>query len=235
MEDKKIAKMDNNSPAEMIKMAISGGADLDKLEKFLILQERWDAGEARKSYVKAMTAFKSEAPIITKDKKNNQYNSKYTSLNNLVNTVNPILSKHGLSANWNVEQNGLIKVSCRITHEKGHSETSFASAPADISGVKNAIQQIKSTITYSKSVTFESICGLASTNANLDDDGNASSKPVEKISDKELSSLRDNMADLNINEVKLSEYLKVESLETMTKDDYNKALVAIKKKREAKK
>ena len=42
MEDKKIAKMDNNSPAEMIKMAISGGADLDKLEKFLILQERWD-------------------------------------------------------------------------------------------------------------------------------------------------------------------------------------------------
>lgn len=169
-----------STPAEMISLAVQSGADLEKLEKLLTLQERWEAGEAKKVYNKAMADFKADVPLITKDKVNSQYNSKYTSLNNLVNTVNPILSKHGLSASWNVEQNGTIKVTCKITHALGHSEESSMSAEADTSGAKNKIQQIKSTVTYLKSVTFESICGLAATDANLDDDGKSSETKEEK-------------------------------------------------------
>ena len=38
------------TPAFVISQAISSGADLDKLEKLLALQERWEANEAKKAY-----------------------------------------------------------------------------------------------------------------------------------------------------------------------------------------
>lgn len=221
-----------NSPAEMIRAAVTGGADLDKLEKLLTLQERWEANEAKKAYVQAMSDFKTNAPIVTKDKENKQYGSKYTTLANLVNTVNPELSKNGLSASWDIFQNGTIKVTCKLTHKLGHSETAEASAPADISGTKNAIQQIKSTITYLKAVTFESICGLASTDANLDDDGNTAGKEV--IDEKQLSVLMDYVTATNTDSVKFLKYLGIESLEEMPKSLYQKAITALKAKEKKK-
>ncbi len=222
-----------NSPADLIRMAVEGKADLVQLKGLLDLQKEYEANEAKKAFIRAMTAFKIEAPTVTKDKNNKQYNSKYTSLSNLVNTVNPVLSQHGLSSSWDIKQNGLIEVTCRITHELGHSETASASAPADVSGVKNAIQQIKSTITYLKAVTFESICGLASSDANLDDDGNSAN--TELIDDKQINQILDAIAELNADLPKFLAYLKLDKLENMLKSDYPKAIAAIEAKRKAKK
>ncbi len=58
-----------NSPAEMIRMAVAGNADLEKLEKLLSLQERYEANEAKKAYHVAMATFKANPPKIDKDKK----------------------------------------------------------------------------------------------------------------------------------------------------------------------
>lgn len=221
----------NNTPAEMIRMAVSGGADLDKIEKLLILQERWEANEARKAFHKAVAEFKKNPPRITKDKDNAQYKSKYTTLGNLVNTVNPELSKHGLSAHWDIKQNGIIEVTCILSHSLGHSERTSASAPADVSGAKNVIQQIKSTITYLKAVTFESAVGLASTDANLDDDGNLSGTSF--IDHKELSQLLDHIADKEVDIPAFLKFMKIESLEVMPKAKYQQAMEAIKAKKKA--
>lgn len=219
------------SPKQMIELAIKGGADLEKLEKLLTLQERWEANEAKKAFVRAMTAFKSEAPLVFKDRTNKQYNSKYTSLGNLINTVNPILSKHGLSASWDIEQNGIIKVSCMIRHEQGHNESASASAPADVSGAKNVIQQIKSTITYLKAVTFESICGLASTDANLDDDGNMGA-PISEEQLNKLLDILDNLPNSKEKKVKFLTFMGVNSPEEITTKNYEKAMAALKSAKE---
>jgi len=222
-------------PAELIMAAVKSDTDLDKLEKLLELQMKWEGNEAKKAYFKAIASFKEEAPKITKDKQNKQYNSMYTTLGNLINTVNPILSKHGLSASWDIEQNGVIKVICKLTHELGHSETASMEADVDTSGAKNKIQQIKSTITYLKSVTFESICGLASTNANYDDDGKSAG--VELIDKKQLSKITDFIISLDKDESKFCAFLKVDKLENLPKSQYQQAIAALeasKKKKEAK-
>lgn len=219
----------DTSPAAMIQMAMEKGQNLDNLERFLTLQEKWEAKEARKAYHVAMTAFKLEAPMVTKDKLNKQYNSKYTSLSNLVNTVNPILSKHGLSASWDHEQNGTIKVTCKITHVLGHSEETSATAPVDKSGAKNEIQQIKSTITYLKAVTFESICGLASTDANLDDDG---AGVVEYITSAQIKQIKDRAFNLKVDNALFLDYMGVESVEKLLKSDFQKAMLALNAKKE---
>ena len=161
------------NPAEMLYLAMSQGKGMEDLEKFMDLKDRWEAGEARKAFVAAMSRFKANDIHVSKDKDNLQYKSRYTTLGNLVGTVTPFLSQNGLSAKWDIQQEAQkIRVICVITHSLGHSEQVTMEAPPDASGAKNPIQMIKSTITYLKACTFESICGLASTEANLDDDGN---------------------------------------------------------------
>lgn len=159
------------TPVELLRMAVSQGAGVDQLEKLMGLQERWEKNEARKAFVVAMTEFKAHAIAVVRDKVNPQYNSKYVSLGQLVGVVTPFLSKHGLSCRWDIDQAAGIKVSCIVTHAGGHAESVSMVCPPDKSGAKNPIQEIKSAITYAKACTFESICGLASTDATLDDDG----------------------------------------------------------------
>jgi hypothetical protein len=214
-----------NNPQETIALAISKGSNLEQIEKLMLLQERFDANQAKKAYVRAMAEFKINAPLVDKDKTNNQYKSKYTSLGNLINTVSPVLSKFGLSASWDIKQNGIIEVTCKMTHELGHSETATMNAPADTSGAKNVIQQIKSTITYLKAVTFESICGLASTDANLDDDG--AIVGAELITDAEKNTLLDLITSTKSDMQKFLKFMGVTELANIHKNSLNKAIVAL--------
>lgn len=177
------------TPSDLLRIAVMNGAALEQIEKLMDLQERYRKDEARSAFVQAMSEFKSHAIVVLKDKINTQYNSKYVSLGNLVATVTPFLSKHQLSVQWDVDQSQApaIKVTAIVTHALGHSESVSMIVPPDASGSKNPIQQIKSAITYAKACTFESICGLASTDANLDDDGNsagnARTQAVENVAE----------------------------------------------------
>lgn len=179
------------TPMSLIHMAVSSNADLDKLEKLMQLKREWEADEAKKAFIVAMAAFKAISIRVIKDKENKQYSREgskamYVSLGNLVNTVTPHLGANGLSARWDIDQTVGVKVTCIITHSLGHSESVAMVCPLDKSGAKNPIQEIKSSITYAKACTFESICGLASTDANLDDDGNGAgnSEPAHGIAEE---------------------------------------------------
>lgn len=167
----------SNPYLPMIDRFLQGGGDIEKLDKLLDLKERWDRSEAEKAYNAAKAEFKANPPDVYKDKVNKQYDSKYTSIGNMVNTVSAALSPHGLSASWDIDQTDPknIKVTCILAHTMGHRESVSMSGPPDETGQKNALQKIKSTITYLKLATFEAITGVASKEGNLDDDGAAAS------------------------------------------------------------
>ena len=215
MTTKDIATVEMN-PGAMIQMAVQGGADLDKLEKLMVLQERWEAGEARKAYNKAMAAFKENPPKIDKDKHvsfgggKTSYN--HASLANVTDKINSALSVHGLSASWKTEQNGKIVVTCRITHEKGHSEETSLSADADTSGSKNAIQAIGSTVSYLQRYTLLAVTGLAT--HDQDDDGKES-ETVEPISTDQCTEINDLLTETGSDVRKFLSWLKVESVEAI--------------------
>lgn len=179
-----------NSPAAMMMMALNKGVDIDRLEKLLSMQQSWEANEARKAFVKAMAAFKSDPPSVYKDKINKQFGSKYSSIDALVNPTIPYLAKQGLSHSWQYGEPDVkqVTVTCTMTHEFGHSESVTMSAPPDTSGgaSKNPIQQIKSTHTYLKIATFEAVTGLVSKEANLDDDGNAAGGKINLLEQWEI-------------------------------------------------
>jgi hypothetical protein len=227
MENKEIVKTEGNSPAEMIRMAVTGGADLGKLEQLLNLQERWESNEARKAYHTAMAEFKANPPKIDKDKQVAYGNTKYNhaSLFNVTEKIGEALSKCGLSTSWSTKQNGAILVTCKITHIKGHSEETTLSAPSDTSGSKNAIQAIGSTITYLERYTLLALTGLAT--YDQDDDGRAAGAPVEYIDEKQVSQILDYINDLGAKLPKFLEYMKIAKLEEMLKADFPKAMTAL--------
>jgi len=228
----------NNSPADLIKTAIlQGGMNgdaLERLAKMLELQERWEANEARKAYHKAMAEFKANPPKILKDKSVSfgagKASYKHASLQNVCEEINKAMSVFGLSASWRVSQNGQISVTCKITHELGHSEETTLSAPADSSGSKNQIQAIGSTITYLERYTLLALTGLATEDA--DDDGIATEDgPIDEA---QLNTLLDYIASTGTDSKKFLKWLQIGSLEEVRKSQYQKAVSALKAKEQKK-
>lgn len=172
--EKRELDRDDNSPGALLRMALERDLPIDKLEKLMELQERYEANEARKAYVLAMSEFKArDCPVIVKDKsvqfKNVCY--KHATLANVVEQCVAGLAKHGFHHEWDVDQSTNIRVTCRITHRLGHHEDKSLVAAADNSGTKNAIQAIASTVTYLERYTLLMALGLAPAE---DDDGQAS-------------------------------------------------------------
>lgn len=185
------------TPMEMLNAAIERGDSLDKLERLMDLNDRWEKAQAKKAFIEAKAAFKAAAPTIIRDKENKQYKSTYASIGNVVNTVNAALSKYGLDADWDYDQANGIKVTCKLTHMMGHSESVSLSGPPDTSGAKNPLQQIKSTLTYLRLATFEAVTGIATKEGNADDDGNASGAAA--LTDTQIQTLFDLITETNSN------------------------------------
>ena len=98
------------TPAHLLQIAVSQGADMDKLEKLMQLQERWEANEARKAYVAAMAAFKAEPIVVIKsglaDFTTAKGRTRYThsKLVDVVDAAVARMGQHGLSHRWDVKQ-----------------------------------------------------------------------------------------------------------------------------------
>ena len=183
------------TPMAMIDRAVTSGASIETLERLMALQERWEAGHAKKAFDAALAAAKGEIPTISKnrevgyDHKNGAGNTSYRheDLAEIARTVDPILAKFGLSYRFRTtsEVNQPIIVTCILSHRDGHSEENTLMAGKDESGKKNSIQAIGSTITYLQRYTLKAALGLAASN---DDDG--------KHSDDGQSITEDQLAEL---------------------------------------
>ena len=150
------------------------------------LQAKYEAGQARKAFTSAMTAFKARPLTIRKDKHVSFTTQKgkteydHATLAEVVDTVVCEMARHGLSHRWNVEQrDAKVIVTCVVTHELGHCESVQMMASADDSGGKNGIQAIASTVTYLQRYTLMASCGVASRDMS-DDDGRDYEAPREE-------------------------------------------------------
>jgi hypothetical protein len=178
----------SSKPMKLMEIAISKGADLASLEKLMDLQERWEAGLAKKEFFAALSAFQSEIPVIPKNGKasfghkqgggNTEYT--YAFLDDIARAIRPFLAKHGLSYRYEqkVEQTN-IAVCCYISHSSGHQEKASMSAFPDKSGKKNEIQQQASTVSYLRRYTLTGALGI--TAADVDDDGHNSETTQETV------------------------------------------------------
>lgn len=163
------------TPDQMLAMAVEQGADIDKLEKLMALQERWEANQAKKAFVVAMNEFKSDPPKIIKDatvsyetdKGMTTYN--HAKLSTICDVIGVALSSVGISFRWVTNQDGgVITVTCILTHGFGHSEETTLRSTPDSTGGKNSIQAVGSAVTYLQRYTLLAAVGLAAEDQDTD-------------------------------------------------------------------
>ena len=172
------------TPMEMLDRAVSSGASVETLTQLMVLQERWEANQARKAFDEAIAAAKAHMPSIVKTRKvdfttsKGRTNYQYEDLASIMNQIGPVLSANGLSVRYRTEAelNQPISVTCIISHRMGHSEENTLMAGRDESGNKNSIQAIGSTVTYLQRYTLKAALGLA---AAADDDGASSDQTTD--------------------------------------------------------
>lgn len=216
--------------------------DVDKLSALLKVKQEWEAAEARKAFVAAMAEFKAEQITLRRNKlvefstSRGQTSYRHATLDSICDEVIPALTQHGFAHRWETEQGqGDIAVACVITHVAGHSERTTLRAKADDSGGKNSIQAIGSTVTYLQRYTLLSATGLAV--KDMDDDGNGTGAGKDLISEAQANDIRNLIAETASELGPVLDYVKAESIGTMTIEQYRDALSALhhrkKKMREA--
>lgn len=167
------------TPADLLRFAMQSGSniDLDRMERLMQMQITWEEREAKKAFIAAMAAFKTEPLEIFKRKEvdfktrdGQRINYMHAELSDVTEAITPVMGRHGLNFTWEIQQDkGTITVHCVVTHVLGHSERVTMSGAPDESGRKNAIQQVASTITYLQRYTLLSATGMST--KGMDDDG----------------------------------------------------------------
>lgn len=217
------------NPMQMVQMAVEQGADIDKLEKLMALQERWEANEARKAYFAAMADFKKNAPPLVKNAHVSYGTTNYdhATLDEVAGKIAAAMSPLGLSFKWATDQGdgGTIKVACVISHVMGHSESTPLQASADQSGGKNNIQAIGSTVSYLQRYTLLAATGLA-----VSGQDNDAAAPPQYITDEQINTIIDMILHTKSNEPKLLQFVKAQSIESMTVEQFDKAMGALRAK-----
>jgi hypothetical protein len=168
------------TPMELMRFAIEKGTSIEQLEKLMDLNERWEAGEAKKAFQSAMAAFKAELPEILKNrtaefeskKTGSNVSYEWADLGNVCQKLIPALSKHGITHNWRTEQkDGKVRVTCVLSKGIHSEDRATLEAMPDDTGAKNPIQAISSTVSYLERYTFTAACGVAV--KGQDNDANA--------------------------------------------------------------
>jgi hypothetical protein len=157
-----IEQPDKISPMSLLQLAVSQGADMERLSKLLELQERFEANQARKAFYAAMKLFKDNAPRITKNGKGHN-DARYATLDHACAQIIPALAAVGVTHKWPMKvKDGKVTLSCVLSHELGYSDPDPPSIEAggDTSGNKNAIQALGSSIKYLERYTLFAAVGL---------------------------------------------------------------------------
>ena len=123
----------------------------------------------------ALALAQGEIENATKASTNPHFKSRYADLAEVLNTVRPVLSKHGLAIVQSTESNGeMVSVTTAIVHkEGGHISSTASCVPAKWDG-----QGVGAATTYLRRYGLAAMCAIA----QEDDDGQsaAHNRPIQK-------------------------------------------------------
>lgn len=230
--DNELATITATTPATLLTLAVQQGADLDRLERLMDLQIKWEANEARKDYTAAMSTFKKDPPVIEKDKhveyRTTTGMTKYdhASLGNIMDQLNPALGKCDLSAGWMLDQTDKeIKVTAKLTHINGHFETTSLSAAFDKSGGKNDIQALGSAIQYLERYTVLALTGMST--RDMDDDGQGTSEEPIFVTPDQIAQMAKIIEEKAVDVTRFLKFINVEAIDKIKAADFNKAMASL--------
>lgn len=175
---KEMALQPADHMAQIIALASNPAMDVDKLQRLIDMAKDVKQADAVAAFNRAFAALQADIPTVIEKGKGDKGMS-YARLEDIVETVRPVLQKHGFSLSHQTEwpDKTTIKVIGILTHEDGHERRSEFLASADQTGSKNAIQALGSSNSYGRRYTTKDLLNIVT--KEEDDDGKKAGAPVE--------------------------------------------------------
>jgi ERF superfamily len=169
----------------IVRAATDATFDTEKMLIVLQMNERIQDRNAKAAFDSDFTMMQDELPMITrdgqikipaKDGKSARVQGRYAKFETINDVVKPILSKYSFAISFRTKvlDTKITIIGC-LRHAGGHSEESDITLPPDVSGGKNSVQAIGSTISYGKRYMMTALLNI--TTEGEDDDG-ASAGPA---------------------------------------------------------
>lgn len=207
--------------------------DIEKFERLIAMRDRYEARDTERRFNDAVAAAKGEIPPIVKNREvdfttqKGRTRYKHEDLAEIAKTIDPILSRHGLSYRFRSEQNGSrVTITC-ILSGHGYREETSLSAGEDHTGNKNDHQAVSSAATYLQRYTLKIALGLAA--SNDDDDGQAAGAGAT-ISDEQAMAIVDMLEAKGSDRKAFCAYFKIATVADLQSKDFDRAISALKKK-----
>lgn len=223
-ENKEIVK---SEPADLIKLAIERGANLQDVEKLLALRVQFEENEAKKLYYKKLAIVHKDIPTVAKKLKNPQTNSKYASLDLIVEKTKEVYTAQGFSVCFYegvTDKPNHVRVCADLIHESGHKNTYFYDVPLDGVGIKGnvnmtAIHGKASSVSYGRRYLM---CMIFNIPTGDDNDGNQT--PIDFVNEKEYSQMLDHINNEGLTEANVCKFLQVEDFKKLPKSQFNRVM-----------
>jgi hypothetical protein len=163
------------------RLATNPAVSVEVLDRLFGMQERTLARLAEQAYAGAMQRAQGAIQPIIRDKRNEQTNSGYASLEAVLAEVKPIYTREGFSLSFGEEPivtAEMIRVGCDVMHADGHTKHYSYDCPMDDKGIAGKVNK---TPTHAKGSSASYArryltCMIFNIPTKDDDDGNAATK-----------------------------------------------------------
>lgn len=239
---KEIVKTEGTSVAEnsrqemvmgaIVKMAENPDLDPAKLEKFLEMQIMLEDRQAQRAFYSAFSAFQGECSAVIKNKYAESKGRKmyaYATFDEMVNTITPALTKHGLSYMFSTsEKDDVLEMTTTVAHTGGGSRDfkSYHERIAANAGTTSKAQHRRSAMTYAKKTALELALGIAT----RDPEEHEKSKAVEDITADQVGKIERLIQGTGTDFNKLLEFFKVANIMDMTQAQGEHAIKMLREK-----
>jgi hypothetical protein len=216
--------------------------DIGKMERLWDMYRQMCVINAEVEYAKSMSTVQSHVPAIEKKAKNLQTNSKYAKLEHICEKLTPIATENGFSISYGTDKadlEGDIRTTAIVYHSGGHKTHHHVDLPLDNVGIKGSVNKTavharKSSHTYGRTILQSMIFNVST--VEVDDDGNASGGEQELINEKQLADITALLDELTKEKKQdalfgLFKWLKIESVDQIPSNQYDKAIKAIEARR----
>lgn len=180
-----------------------------------------------KELATALAKAQSELCNASKSSANPFFKSKYADLAEVINTVKPVFSSHGLSITQMPSfESGVVSVETLLLHSSGQWISSVVSAPV----TKQDAQGVGSAITYCRRYALAAVAGIA----QEDDDANSAvgrspAKTAKLIDKVDAGNIRKALEDNGIDEAEFCHTARIDKVESLALDRLAGCLKHIKK------
>lgn len=230
------------SITDLLALAVEKGTPVDALEKLVALHERLSERQAQQDFADAMAAFQAQCPPIkrtstaqfaTRGGGNMGYT--FAALDEIAATVNPILTRHGLSYTWDsTVTGGAITCVCVVRHRNGHSERATITLPTESPSAMSSQQKVGSALTFARRLSLTQALGLTTTDDDVD--GAEVGARSDTITEDQVATLVALAEEVGVTGARWDRYLKhmaVDAIEALPASRYADAVASLERKRAA--